>query len=87
MKGVNVRVGRDRFQAKKNRSHGKLTANENEVWGMTWLLPVSLPRASEGGGSSHRQVRGLGGNDIVSYGAPVMTQPGLSPGSPWSHRM
>lgn len=41
---MNAGVERDRrSQAKENRSHGKLDASENEVWGMTWFLTVSLP--------------------------------------------
>lgn len=40
---MNARVERDRrLQAKENHSHGKLEASENEVWGVTWFLPVSL---------------------------------------------
>lgn len=51
--GVNASVERDgRLPAEENHSHGKLEASGNEVWGITWFLPVSLPRCLKVGAAA-----------------------------------
>lgn len=51
--GVNASVERDRrLPAEENRSSGKLEASGNEVWGITWFLPVSLTRSLKVGAAA-----------------------------------